>query len=105
MSLHKSPKFSSLEEQCFYEDTPKRVLFELLRDLYELQTNTSDMQDGEWLIEVKKLVEKDDIRLVSDGDKYLQNAFVTAEKLRKFRASEKIRKAKLIAQIEMQNQN
>ena len=97
MALHKSPKFQSLEEQCFYEDTPKHILFELLRDLYELQTNTSDMQDGEWLVEVKKLVEKDDIRLVSDGEMYLQKAFKSAEKLRQFRASEKIRKAKLEA--------
>lgn len=97
MALHKFPKFQSLEEQCFYEETPKHVLFELLRDLYELQTNTSDIQDGEWLVEIKKLVEKDDIRLVADGDKYLQKAFVTAEKVRQFRESEKVRKAKLEA--------
>ncbi len=99
MALHKSPKFCSLEEQCFYENTPKHVLFELLRDLYELQTNTSDIMQGEWIVELKKLVEKEDIVLVADGDKYLQKAFSTAEKVRQFREKEKVRKAKLISQM------
>jgi hypothetical protein len=95
MPTHKTPIYCSLEEQCFYEDTPKHVLFDLLRDVYEMQTNTSDDSQGAWLVELKKLVEKEDIRLVSDGDVYLQKAFTTAEKVRQFREKEKVRKARL----------
>lgn len=100
MALHKSPKFESTEEECFYTETPKHVLFELLRDVYSLQTNTIDVMQGEWLVELKKLVEKEDICLVANGDVYLQNAFKSAQKLRIFRESEKERKAKMQAYYE-----